>query len=675
MNILIKLNEEFVKKQFYARKVPSELLEETLSAMEGISVLGKEAFSLVIRLEKEELLEQAGETAVQALVREYEISPEAAAKMMDFSQIPDAPDREDEQAATVMDEIRKIHGAEEFISLCEEIHGVAPRLLRRQASQVFISRSYLISCESCEVLSLSLNLFSRFLKEEGLFEAVRVVERKVPLSAAMQQSMGPGAAQNILGQNQTEDVLEAFSSALALASNIIVSLDISEWIDRIDAPEFRDFLESLQDNTENVIYVFRVPYLTRITLEMIETVLCDIMHIRTLTFVPHNVCQLQEMVEDELADLGYRLDEEAGRMFRQRITEEKADGHFSGILTADKILDEIVYMKMCYEARTGEESEVISPVHLEGLVRSRSWDKDADQIIAGLTGFEEPVSQLREAVEDIVKRRAKKGNASVPMHMCFTGDVGTGRSTAARLAAVMLREKGLLSDGLLFEHRSRDFVIPHLGRTVPNTMNLCRNAVGNVLLVDELEDFFPETRAGGEKPRPDRNGLEGDTDYAGQAMSVLLTLMDDHRQDLAVILAGSAKDITKLRELYPDLKQLMPYEITFTDFSRENMGEILLTIADKQGMKTGKGMKEAVREYFSGLDESILRDRTFSNARFVQNLLERTRSRAILRMQMNGQDVKEPPTLERSDFLYAARSGSVTLNRKDRTGSKYGFGI
>jgi hypothetical protein len=158
-------------------------------------------------------------------------------------------------------------------------------------------------------------------------------------------------------------------------------------------------------------------------------------------------------------------------------------------------------------------------------------------------------------------------------------------------------------------------------------------------------------------------------------MSVLLTLMDDHRQDMTVILAGSAKDIARLRELYPDLKQLMPYEITFTDFSRENMGEILLTIADKQGMRTGKGMKEAVREYFSGLDESILRDHKFSNARFVQNLLERTRSRAILRMQMNGQDVKEPPTLERSDFLYAARSGSVTLNRKDRTGSKYGFGI
>jgi hypothetical protein len=225
------------------------------------------------------------------------------------------------------------------------------------------------------------------------------------------------------------------------------------------------FLDCLQENTDNVIYVFSVPYLEQSVLERIAAVLGESMQIRTITFVPVSISELKSLVEEELDRMELTADESAWQTFYERIAEEKSEGRFQGILSVDRIFDEMVYARL--RAAAGgirPESRVITAEDLKDLVRSRLWNKGSEEILRSMVGFEKVEEQLREACG------ALTGTEALSSGIFFEGESGTGRSTAARIMAVMLREKGFLEKGLLFEHRSSDLVVPGAGMTVPAAM-------------------------------------------------------------------------------------------------------------------------------------------------------------------------------------------------------------
>ena len=345
MYIQIKLNEEFVKSRFYDKVLPVDVLAEALKKSDNIKIVEKTSFVLTVRVDEKVLTpEKLGELTVSVLAKAYDLKKEEAKAAFEIFTAPDeaienAGEEEEETALeerSSMEEIRGLFGARQFIDLCEEIHAMAGGLIREDARDTLIARSYLMSSDSPEVLSLSLDLLAGLLREDALFPAARVVRRKVPLSSMMQMSMGKNAAENILGNNQTQDVLESFSSSIVLSSDIIVNLDISEWTERIEAPEFRQFLDSLQENTDNVIYVFSVPYLEQNVLERIAAVLGESMQIRTITFVPASLSELKSLVEEELAQMELTADESAWQTFYERIAEEKSEGRFQGIRSADR---------------------------------------------------------------------------------------------------------------------------------------------------------------------------------------------------------------------------------------------------------------------------------------------------------------------------------------------------
>ncbi len=679
MKYLIHLKEAFVKEHYLAPRLPSALLEETCRNLAGVTVEKTGPFVLAVDLTEGTALEDLARAALEALMEAFGLTMEEAASCLSIEETGKTGGKEETdqggKALQVLEEIRGLKGAGDFIGLCEEIHAAAPLLLKRGQQSALAARSYLMSCDSDEGLSVALHLLAALLREEGLFRALRVVERKVPLSGLMQVSMGPDSARNILGQNQTEDVLEAFSSALVQARDVIVELDISEWTDRIEAPEFRTFLEALQDNTENVIYVFRVPYMEKDILERIGTVLADIMMIRQVVFVPHSMADLEEMLVSELEEAGFAADEEALALFRQRIAEEKADGRFYGIRTVSKLFDEMVYQRICRAAERGEDlSETPVPIgaaDLEGFVRSRRWNQTPDQIMEGLCGFEDICRQLREAVEDISRQVEETGRAG-SMHMCFEGEPGTGRSTAASLLAAMLREKGLLSDGLLFEHRAEDMVSSRRGLSVPAVMKVCRDAFGSVLYIDEI-GALEEKRAEEKKAGPAKE--EELERQRRQALRALVSQMEDHGQELVVVLAGRKESLERMLEAYPRLKRAVGYTIRFGGYSRETMAEIFRTHIREGGLEEGPGLWEEVRSYFSHLDEKLLKASDFSNARYVQNIFNQAQARALMRMQLNGDPGETGRVLEVSDFRYATRERREVLVEKPRKASRYGFGI
>ena len=683
MYIQIKLNEEFVKSRFYDKVLPVDVLAEALKKSDNIKIVEKTSFVLTVRVDEKVLTpEKLGELTVSVLAKAYDLKKEEAKAAFEIFTAPDeaiekAGEEEEETALeerSSMEEIRGLFGARQFIDLCEEIHAMAGGLIREDARDTLIARSYLMSSDSPEVLSLSLDLLAGLLREDALFPAARVVRRKVPLSSMMQMSMGKNAAENILGNNQTQDVLESFSSSIVLSSDIIVNLDISEWTERIEAPEFRQFLDSLQENTDNVIYVFSVPYLEQNVLERIAAVLGESMQIRTITFVPASLSELKSLVEEELAQMELTADESAWQTFYERIAEEKSEGRFQGIRSADRIFDEMVYARLrAAAAGIRPESRVITGEDLKDLVRSRLWNKGSEEILRSMVGFEKVEEQLREACEALTG--AGEGSKALSSGIFFEGESGTGRSTAARIMAVMLREKGFLEKGLLFEHRSSDLVVPGAGMSVPAAMVICRDARGSVLFIDDIDAFLEEEEARkgvqgrDEASERDSFALEADSrDFAFKAVNVLTTFMETHPRDCLVIFAGDEKKLEKLRTRYPNLSACISRVIRFENYPAATMAGIFLQMAEKSGIMKEEGLKEDVEAYFSALDYKTLKP---VGARFVRNLFEKTRSLAGLRAQLEG---KEEAEILRADFRTACRERDEGMNDRARSRSRYGFG-
>ena len=683
MYIQIKLNEEFVKSRFYDKVLPVDVLAEALKKSDNIKIVEKTSFVLTVRVDEKVLTpEKLGELTVSVLAKAYDLKKEEAKAAFEIFTAPDeaiekAGEEEEETALeerSSMEEIRGLFGARQFIDLCEEIHAMAGGLIREDARDTLIARSYLMSSDSPEVLSLSLDLLAGLLREDALFPAARVVRRKVPLSSMMQMSMGKNAAENILGNNQTQDVLESFSSSIILSSDIIVNLDISEWTERIEAPEFRQFLDSLQENTDNVIYVFSVPYLEQNVLERIAAVLGESMQIRTITFVPASLSELKSLVEEELAQMELTADESAWQTFYERIAEEKSEGRFQGIRSADRIFDEMVYARLrAAAAGIRPESRVITGEDLKDLVRSRLWNKGSEEILRSMVGFEKVEEQLREACEALTG--AGEGSKALSSGIFFEGESGTGRSTAARIMAVMLREKGFLEKGLLFEHRSSDLVVPGAGMSVPAAMVICRDARGSVLFIDDIDAFLEEEEARkgvqgrDESSERDSFALEADSrDFAFKAVNVLTTFMETHLRDCLVIFAGDEKKLEKLRTRYPNLSACISRVIRFENYPAATMAGIFLQMAEKSGIMKEEGLKEDVEAYFSALDYKTLKP---VGARFVRNLFEKTRSLAGLRAQLEG---KEEAEILRADFRTACRERDEGMNDRARSRSRYGFG-
>lgn len=689
MYIQIRLNEEFVKEHFYDKVLPGTLLADALKKIEKAKLIDSQSFVLTVRTDEKDLPpEDLADQVAEILSKAFGIEKEEAKALFEFfaapdeavegtGDLPEMPSENAGAARSAMDSIRSLCGAGEFISLCEEIHAMAAGLIREEARDTLVSRSYLMSCDSREMLGLSLDLFAELLREDGLFPAARVVKRKVPLSSMMQMSMGKNAAENILGNNQTQDVLESFSASIVLSSDIIVALDISEWTERIDAPEFGQFLASLQENTDNVIYVFTVPCLEQNVLERIASVLSEIMYVRTVSFVPVSLPELKRLVEEELEEMDLHADESAWQTFYERIAEEKSDGRFQGIRTADRIFDEMVYLRLRAAARgIRPGSRTITGEDLKEMVRSRIWNKSSEDILRSLAGFEKVEAQLRAAADALTGAADKKE----PMYsgIFFEGESGTGRSLAARILALMLRERGFLERGLLFEHRACDLVVPEIGMSVPASMTICRDAIGSVLLIDDLDAFLEEDetrRPEIEKIEDTERGraytIEADSrDFAFKAVNVLTTFLETHSGDCVVIFAGDAKRLEKLRKKYPALCACIPTLVRFEDYEADTMARIFMQMIAKNGLKAGQGLEEDVEAYFASLD---LKDLKLANARFLQNLFEKTRSYAILRVQMEGRG-KEGLEILREDFRTACRERNESMNEKTRSQSRYGFG-
>lgn len=572
--------------------------------------------------------------------REGASSEKGEAQSADKSETPEP---EPETKSEALDAINALVGAEEFKALANEVAAVAPEIIKNDTQDVFICQNYLFSVGDGCGLTTYLTLMSKLFGELGLARPASepIYEEKLGPLKDVRDGMEPF-------ENVLKKLKNNYSSGLH-----ILSIDISEWLDKTDGKLFKDFLHKLSDSSKEFIYVFRTPYLEHDVLAKIRDSLNDMLFIRTVSIAPFTGDELKAAAEKRIKGYGFSVAKNGWKGFDNRISEEKSDGKFYGLSTVNKVVRELLYKKQLSSALSGKPNKVIKAADTAMLVSGGgARETSGYDMLLGLVGSDALKARVDEIVAQVTMALKEDSGMDAPcLHMRFVGNPGTGKTTVARIIGKIFKEKGILRVGNFYEYSGRDFCGRYVGETAPKTSSMCRDAYGSVLFIDEAYSLY---RGNGES-----------NDFGREALDTLIAEMENHRNDLVVIMAGYEDDMKKLMDGNAGLKSRMPYTIEFPNFTRE---ELYLIFA-KQAEKLGHDDKilDAAHEYFAGLSDDFVNAKEFSNARFVRNLFERTCAKAVTRCQLEKADGL---TLTRDDFERASKEKDfdLTVKKKARIG-------
>ena len=225
--------------------------------------------------------------------------------------------------------------------------------------------------------------------------------------------------------------------------------------------------------------------------------------------------------------------------------------------------------------------------------------------IIGLSEVKDYVLSLEQNYIIQRLREARGMKADVPtMHMIFTGNPGTGKTTIARLVSRYLKAMGVLSGGQLIEVTRADLVGKYVGHTAPLTQQVIRSALGGVLFIDEAYSLY--------RGADDSFGLE--------AIDTIVKGMEDHREDLIVILAGYTKEMEEFLTANSGLRSRFPNIIEFPNYTAEELLAITKLTAKKKGYTIDETCETPLLQYYEKRQATDAR--TAGNGRLVRNLVE-----------------------------------------------------
>ena len=252
--------------------------------------------------------------------------------------------------------------------------------------------------------------------------------------------------------------------------------------------------------------------------------------------------------------------------------------------------------------------------------------------LVGLAPVKEYVFGLADNLQ-VQQRRAAAGlkTASLSMHMIFTGNPGTGKTTIARLVAKYLKAIGALKGGQLVEVTRADLVGRYTGHTAPLTNSVIESALGGVLFIDEAYSLY--------RGEQDSFGLE--------AIDTLVKGMEDHRDELVVILAGYTKEMETFLTANSGLASRFPNRIEFPDYTAVELLQITQVLAKNKGYTLAEACTEPLLGYYARWQESDAR--TAGNGRLARNTLEKAifhQSRRLVAEPAAALDLILPSDLE-----------------------------
>ncbi|HEV8692308.1 MAG TPA: CbbX protein [Ideonella sp.] len=259
-----------------------------------------------------------------------------------------------------------------------------------------------------------------------------------------------------------------------------------------------------------------------------------------------------------------------------------------------------------------EPARTVAEVLAQSQVESVMDELDHD-----LVGLAPVKSRIRDIAALLVidKLRAQHGLAAQApsLHMCFTGNPGTGKTTVALRMAQILHRLGYVRKGHVVSVTRDDLVGQYIGHTAPKTKEVLKKAMGGVLFIDEAYYLY----------RP-----ENERDYGQEAIEILLQVMENQRDDLVVILAGYKDRMDTFFQSNPGMSSRIAHHLDFPDYSAPE----LLQIADRMLAAAQYRFGAEAREAFDSYLQRRIAQPHFANARSVRNALDRARLRQASRL-------------------------------------------
>ncbi|MCZ0962046.1 CbbX protein [Paracoccus benzoatiresistens] len=283
--------------------------------------------------------------------------------------------------------------------------------------------------------------------------------------------------------------------------------------------------------------------------------------------------------------------------------------------------------------------------------------RELDETLIGL----EPVkSRIRETAAlllvDKARRQMGLATETPTLHMSFTGNPGTGKTTVALKMADLLHRLGYVRKGHLVTVTRDDLVGQYIGHTAPKTKEVLKKAMGGVLFIDEAYYLY----------RP-----ENERDYGQEAIEILLQVMENNRDDLVVILAGYADRMDRFFASNPGFRSRIAHHIEFPDYTNGELLHISERMLAAQNYRLDDGARVAMAEYIGARRGQP----HFANARSVRNALDRARLRQANRLFNEAKGPLDADTLSTitEPDLRASRvfQGGLAVDRLDgdrRTG-------
>ncbi|MGA9025156.1 MAG: CbbX protein [Steroidobacteraceae bacterium] len=256
-------------------------------------------------------------------------------------------------------------------------------------------------------------------------------------------------------------------------------------------------------------------------------------------------------------------------------------------------------------------------VDLEALLAESQVDEVLDELETELIGLKPVKARVREIASLLLIERARKSlgldGGSPSLHMSFTGNPGTGKTTVAMRMAQVLHRLGYVRKGHLVAVTRDDLVGQYIGHTAPKTKDILKKAMGGVLFIDEAYYLY----------RP-----ENERDYGQEAIEILLQVMETQRDDLVVVVAGYADRMETFFRSNPGLSSRIAHHLEFPDYSAEELELIAQRMLAQMQYRLSATGIAALREYIP----LRMRRPHFANARSIRNALDRARLRQANRL-------------------------------------------
>jgi len=287
-------------------------------------------------------------------------------------------------------------------------------------------------------------------------------------------------------------------------------------------------------------------------------------------------------------------------------------------------------------------------VDVDAALRDSLIDEILGELDRELIGLDAVKLRIRQiaALLLVERMREQSGLSTAPpsLHMCFTGNPGTGKTTVATRMAKILHRLGYVRRGHLIVATRDDLVGQFVGHTAPKTKEVLQRAAGGVLFIDEAYYLY---RA------------ENERDYGQEAIEILLQFMDNRRDDLVVILAGYQDRMDRFFQSNPGLHSRIAHHIQFPDFTMDELMAIAEMMLARSTYAFDEGSRQAFREYI----ELRLGQPHFSNARSIRNAIERIRLRQATRIVSRGGQIPKDE-LARVDAFDVRQSSVFTREHK-----------